>query len=79
MKHISKDIFGEWRRRRFVLAGQDLHDESGQLIILTDFVFWADHIDELVDWCQRNGGEIKGSTVIFHQEHQVTSFLLRWS
>lgn len=79
MKYISGDIFEEWRRRRFVLAGQDLHDELGHLIILTDFVFWAGHIDELVDWCQSNGGEINGSTVLFQQEQEVTAFVLRWS
>lgn len=79
MKHISEDIFAEWKKRRFVLASQELHDDQGRLIILTDFAYWVDHLQELMEWCRENGGEINGSTVLFRNDEEVTAFVLRWS
>lgn len=79
MKHISEDIFAEWKQRRFVLADKSLHEDEGQLIILTDFQFWAEHIEQLLEWCRENGGEVNGSTVLFRNDEEVTAFVLRWS
>lgn len=79
MKHISEDIFAEWKQRRFVLADKSLHEDEGQLIILTDFRFWAEHIKQLLEWCRENGGEVNGSTVLFRNDEEVTAFVLRWS
>jgi len=79
MKRISEDIFAEWRKHRFVLVEPDMHEELGHMVILTDFKFWAENISELMSWCNVNGGEVNGSTVLFRREHDLTAFVLRWS
>ena len=79
MKHTSQDIFADWKQNRFILADKSLHENKGQLIILTDFGYWAEHLQELIEWCQENGGEVNGSTVLFHTEQEITAFVLRWS
>lgn len=79
MKSISEDIFAEWKKSRFILAHPYLHNEKGQLVILTDFSYWSEHIEELMEWCQDNGGEVNGSTVLFRNDKEVTTFVLRWS
>jgi hypothetical protein len=79
VKIISNDIFADWRGRRFVVAGRELHDNVGHLIMLTDYAYWADHVQQLDEWCQHNGGEMQGMTVNLPTEQALTAFLLRWS
>lgn len=78
MKQVTEDIFAEWKRNRFILANSVLNDREGLLVILTDFVFWASHIEELMEWCRIYGGEINGSTVYFSDQDQYLLFCLRW-
>ena len=73
------DIFAEWKKRRFVIAEYELLDEPEIIIILTDISFWAKNADELMSWCEQNGGEVAGMTVTFKNYEQLTMFSLRWA
>ena len=79
MKIISDDVFADWRGRRFVVADRELHDNAGHLIVLTDYVYWADHVQQLDEWCQHNDANMKGMTVNLPTEQALTAFVLRWS
>jgi hypothetical protein len=75
---MSNDVFEEWKRNRFVIVDPVLVDDKERLIILTDYIFWADHTDELLDWCEKYGANNQGMTVLFPDEQTLTTFVLKW-
>lgn len=76
---MSDDILEDWKKSRFVVVESAFIDiADGNLIILTDIVYWNEHYDELGDWCEKNGAEVCGMTVIC-SDPVLTVFLLRWS
>lgn len=69
----------EWKNSKFVVS--DLFQPDGILyiVVLSDFKFWIDHIDELKEWCKVNHSKIKGMTVELYSEESLTLFYLKWS
>lgn len=79
-KEISMDdIFASWRDKKFVVVDKEVTDTRGHVVVLSDFVYWSDHMNELTSWCNTNGGEIEGMIVYFEQDNDLTAFILRWS
>jgi len=72
------DIFHDWKQNRFIVAPTALVDKE-QLVILTDYNYWADHTDELIQWCKEHGAANEGMTVVFPNEEILTLFVLRWA
>ena len=73
------DIFEDWKKSRFIIAPRELVDDGVNLIVLSDYKYWADHIDELTKWCGERDAEVQGMTVAIHGDATLTEFLLRWS
>ncbi len=76
---MSEDILQSWKNHRFIVADYELLDEPEIVVVLTDVKFWSENIDELISWCDFNGGKVKGMTVGFNNYEQLTLFTLRWS
>jgi len=72
------DIFESWKKNRFIIVDHELVDNES-LVILTDVQFWADHTDELINWCSIRNATTQGMTVVFGDEPTLTEFVLRWS
>jgi hypothetical protein len=73
------DIMQDWKDRRFVVADRALGFED-TVVVLTDYQYWANHVDELIEWCRATPGITnEGMTVICRDERSLTLFLLRWS
>jgi len=47
--------------------------------ILSDYIFWAEHEQELDAWCKKNLCVRQGMTVTALNEYGRTLFLLRWA
>ena len=74
------DIFEEWKTKRFIVAGPDLHDYKNQhMIIMTDFSYWSFYADDCIAWCKENNCEIKGMTILIPSDSLLTAFMLKWS
>jgi hypothetical protein len=78
-QQINRDIFAHWKSNRFILAEFELLGTPDLLVVLTDLTFWANNVDELLDWCNQYGARVKGMTVEFDTNEQLTMFCLRWS
>jgi hypothetical protein len=78
MSDISEDIFHDWKESRFIIAPEDLVDKE-KLVILTDYNYWADHTDELLNWCKEYGAVTQGMTVVLPDEKTLMAFALRWT
>lgn len=76
---MSDDIFHSWKNNKFIVADYALLDKPDIVVVLTDIGFWANNIDDLIVWCRTNGGSVKGMTVEFDNNEQLTLFALRWS
>lgn len=76
---MSKDVVADWKTKKFAISNRALNYGSGNIIVLTDLKFWAEHIDELREWCKINGGKHSGMIVHLDSEEQLTMFVLRWS
>jgi hypothetical protein len=77
---LSEDILEDWKRNRFILASHDLTETDNHLIILTDIKYWAEHADELKEWCDRNQGAYpQGMTVEISDDRTLTHFILKWT
>jgi hypothetical protein len=77
---LSEDILEDWKRNRFILASRDLTETDNHLIILTDIKYWAEHADELKEWCDRTQHvSPQGMTVEITDDKTLTHFILRWS
>jgi hypothetical protein len=73
------DIMQDWKDRRFVVADRALGFED-TVVVLTDYRYWANHVDELIEWCRATPGITnEGMTVVCQTEQSLTLFLLRWS
>lgn len=75
---MSDDIFHSWKENRFIIAPEAIVDKE-KLVILTDYKYWADCTDELIEWCKSNGAVTQGMTVVFPDEETLMLFVLRWS
>lgn len=74
------DVFKEWKKQRFIIAPSELLvDADEKLIVLTDYRFWAENIDELIEWCSERNAHNEGMTVVFGDEITLMEFVLRWS
>jgi len=73
------DIFEEWKKTKFIVADYELLDQPEILVVLTDYKFWADHLDELKIWCENHKAIQKGMTVGFNTQEDLAMFVLRWS
>lgn len=62
---------------RFVIRPSNI---SGTIfmVILSDWMFWKDHIEELDTWCAANDAVRHGS-VIAMDESGVAFFTLKWA
>jgi len=79
MTNILDDLKG----KRFIVSpcylkeyGLDLGEH---LVILIDYGFWVEHIDELTEWCEKNQVKIRGMTLLINSDEKLSLFLLRWS
>ena len=68
-------------RPRFVVADTKVSKELGVpfIVILSDFMYWTDHSEELRAWCDKNNASIVGTTVNIYDEPTLTAFCLRWT
>ena len=74
------DVLAEWRSRRFVLLSPDLLDNGHTAtVLLSDFPFWANAVDELLAWCEVRNATVRGMTVEFGDDLTLTEFILRWA
>ena len=74
----DEDVMAEYKSARFVVAGDDLGFGT-RLIVLSDFRFWIDNMDQLHAWCQLHGATKKGATVELPSDETLTLFVLQWS
>ena len=78
---MDTDILAHWKTSRFVIAPDyivaDL--DTLHLIVLSDFGFWSEHVDQLLEWCQTHGAKISGMTVEIPTDELLSMFVLRWS
>lgn len=66
--------------QRFIVAPQSITMAGVYLVILVDYQFWAENIDELADWCEERKTAIsQGMTVSFFDEATLSEFILKWS
>ncbi len=63
---------------RFIVAPDNL-GYGPHMVILSDFHYWSESYEELVEWCKHNNGQISGMTVDFDCESDLMMFILRWS
>jgi len=52
---------------------------QSKTFFLTDITFWADHEEELKEWCCKNFCLHRGMTVTALNEYSYMLFGLRWS
>lgn len=65
-------------KERFIVV-PDVLTHNEQMIILTDYNYWAGLESDLREWCVNNGSQFAGMTVVFPDAATRTAFLLRWS
>jgi hypothetical protein len=78
------DIMQDFKNRRFMVAPSYISRELpepvyGHMIVLTDFSYWTEHIDDLLLWCGEHDCTVKGMTVDIPNDPTLTLFCLRWS
>ena len=75
----EEDILADWKKNRFIVAPSILMHENVHIVVLTDFAYWTDRIDELEVWCNRYNCTIQGMTVNIPTDDLLTVFCLQWS
>ena len=65
-------------KERFIIV-PDVLTNNEQMVILTDYNYWADRESDLDQWCSDNSSQISGMTVVFPDASTRTAFLLRWA
>jgi hypothetical protein len=79
------DIFANWKEQKFVAVNSR---ESGlvidsvawpHVVVLADVGYWHERMDQLQKWCDQNGCEQKGLTVVLPTDQALSLFCLRWS
>jgi hypothetical protein len=75
------DILADWKTQRFIVVDYNIaKDDLELMVILTDIAFWAEHVEQLDQWCKANPGVHRtGMTVEFDTPEALTLFTLRWS
>jgi len=77
---MGEDIFGDWKKNRYILVPSDLSESDHHLIILTDVSYWVEHSDDFLEWCNSTPGvRTQGMTVELDNDKTLTLFMLRWS
>lgn len=66
-------------RERFIIVPDDLLDPHQNMIVLSDYNFWAERTDELDLWCRERNLSRQGMVVVLPNNQSVTEFVLRWS
>ena len=64
--------------KRFMIAPKYL-GFGPNLVVLSDYNFWGEHYEELIEWCKEHSGVVEGMTVNFSSADDVMLFALRWS
>ncbi len=65
-------------KERFVIV-PDVLTDNDQMVILTDYNYWAECEVELAQWCKDNDSDFTGMLVVFPNQKTLTSFCLEWS
>jgi len=65
-------------KERFIIVPDVLMDRE-QMVILSDYNYWADYEDDLTQWCKNNNSTFTGSIVVFPDASTLTAFCLRWA
>lgn len=73
------NVMEEWKKSKFVVTDLFQFDGIMYVVVLSDFNFWANEIDELEDWCSQHNAKVKGMTVEIYNEETLTLFYLKWS
>lgn len=74
------DVLADWKKNRFILADAQEKKTDKHLIILTDIGYWAEHADELAEWCEHTPGVVtQGMTVEISDDKTLTHFILKWT
>ena len=81
---MGEDIFADWKTQRFIVAdgyAKKYLDQypNGHLIVLTDFKFWTEHLEDLEEWCDRHDVTHSGMTLEIPNDKLLTIFSLRWA
>ena len=80
-KSYMSDIFKSWKEEKFIVADKritgDLTDKI--IVVMSDYRYWAAHVDECEKWCKQYNCEIKGMTIEIPDEDTLLLFVLRWS
>ena len=75
------DILADWKTQRFIMVEYDVaKDDLELMVILTDIAFWAEHVEQLDQWCKDNvGAQRTGMTVTLDTPEALLLFTLRWT
>ena len=57
---MTNDIFEAWKKEKFILVPQELLDNNETLVVLTDYMYWVKHEEELQQWCKQYNINIEG-------------------
>lgn len=69
-------IMKGWREKKFVVLQGLVSDIA---VLLTDIQFWADHHEELNNWCEEHNSRQEGMMIVFPDAKTLSIFCLRWS
>jgi len=82
MEEIKNPIMEKWKDKKFLLVSPEQYQNDVKclkLAVLTDIAFWAENVEDLMEWCDDNHCEIQGMTVAIPDDRTATLFSLRWS
>lgn len=81
VKGLMTDLMNDWKRQRYVVLPGELVEGRpfGITILMSDYNYWAEHVDECVLWCKQYGCRIQGMTIEIPDDETLTMFMLRWS
>ena len=76
---MTNDIFEAWKKEKFILVPQELLDDNETLVVLTDYMYWVKHEEELQQWCKQYNINIEGMCIVFPNPQTLTLFTLKLS
>ncbi len=77
---MTEDVLAEWKRNRFIVVDYALTGTAKHLIVLTDIKYWAENVDQLDTWCEKNPrAKVQGMTVEITDDRTLTHFIMRWT
>jgi len=62
-----------------VLNSTFIVEKKNRVIFLSDYKFWAEHEEELKQWCKTNACVFQGMTVQYFDDNTLVLFGLKWS